>query len=179
MMAKRNDRTAAATKAKDGMDLTSMIDVTFLLLIFFICTLEYKKLEGKLTAYLPSEFGSDMRPVVPLEKLEIRVDVIDEGEKVAPGTGDVATAAPYVPGVHARYRFRERRFNIKIGVESFSSDDLDDVAERLNQLAAIDADRPVAIDPRRGVVTDDVVQVLDLVLDAQFTKISFAGSHEN
>jgi hypothetical protein len=53
------------------------------------------------------------------------------------------------------------------------------VAARLRDLGSIDAERPVTIDPRRGVVTDDVVRVLDLVLDAKFTKISFAGSYEN
>ncbi|MDF1837417.1 MAG: biopolymer transporter ExbD, partial [Planctomycetota bacterium] len=39
------------------MDMTPMIDVTFLLLIFFMCTLKFKVLEGKLTAYLPKDVG--------------------------------------------------------------------------------------------------------------------------
>jgi hypothetical protein len=81
--------------------------------------------------------------------------------------------------VHKRYRYRGRSFSIKIGVQNFSSDDLGAVAARLRDLGSIDAERPVTIDPRRGVVTDDVVRVLDLVLDAKFTKISFAGSYEN
>jgi biopolymer transport protein ExbD len=178
-MAERKNRVALATKAKDGMDLTSMIDVTFLLLIFFICTLEYKKLEGKLSAHLPKDMGTADRPVVPLEKLAIRLDVVEEGEKVAPGSGSTANAAPYVPGTHPRFRYRGRVFDVKVGVDTFSSDDLDAVAARLRDLGAIDAERPVTIDPRRGVVTDDVVRVLDLVLDAGFTKVSFAGSHEN
>jgi hypothetical protein len=178
-MADRKERMATATKARDGMDLTSMIDVTFLLLIFFICTLKYKKLEGKLSAYLPKDFGSNPTQVDPVEKLDIRLDVVNEGEKVAPGNDDVAGAALYVPGVHKRYRYRGRSFSIKIGVQNFSSDDLPSVAARLRDLGSIDAERPVTIDPRRGVVTDDVVRVLDLVLDAKFTKISFAGSYEN
>ena len=177
-MAERKDRMAVATKARDGMDLTSMIDVTFLLLIFFICTLEYKKLEGKLSAHLPKDMGTSDQSVVPLEKLAIRLDVVDEGERVAPGSGSVATAPHYVPGTHPRYRYRGRVFDVKIGVDTYSSQDLEAVAARLRDLGAIDAERPVTIDPRRGVVTDDVVRVLDLVLDAGFTKVSFAGSYE-
>ena len=34
------------------------------------------------------------------------------------------------------------------------------------------------LDPRTGVVAEDVVKVLDRVLDAGFTKVSFAGSYE-
>ena len=37
--------------------MTPMIDVTFLLLIFFMCTLKFKILEGKLGAYLPKDVG--------------------------------------------------------------------------------------------------------------------------
>jgi len=177
-MSDRKERMEKATKVNDKLDLTSMIDVTFLLLIFFILTLKVKKLEGKLSAFLPKDFGSQTTQVDPVEKLDIRLDVVNEGEKIAPA-GDVSTAALYVPGVHKRYRYRGRSFSIKIGVQNFSSDDLEAVAARLRDLGSIDAERPVTIDPRRGVVTDDVVRVLDLVLDAKFTKISFAGSYEN
>ncbi|MEL6716433.1 MAG: biopolymer transporter ExbD, partial [Planctomycetota bacterium] len=38
---------------KHELEMTPMIDVTFLLLIFFMCTLKFKVLEGKLGAYLP------------------------------------------------------------------------------------------------------------------------------
>ena len=36
---------------KCELQMTPMIDVTFLLLIFFMCTLKFKVLEGKLGAY--------------------------------------------------------------------------------------------------------------------------------
>ena len=45
----------AAEKA--DMDMTPMIDVTFLLLIFFMCTLHFKTLEGMLQSYLPKDQG--------------------------------------------------------------------------------------------------------------------------
>ena len=39
------------------MSMTSMIDVTFLLLIFFLCGQKFKVLENKLDTYLPKDTG--------------------------------------------------------------------------------------------------------------------------
>lgn len=39
------------------LHLTPMIDVTFLLLIFFMCSIKFKRLDGKLSTYLPREVG--------------------------------------------------------------------------------------------------------------------------
>ena len=55
------------------MEMTPMIDVTFLLLIFFLCTIKFKTLEGKLSAYLPEGRGREHQPrAEPKEKVEIR-----------------------------------------------------------------------------------------------------------
>ena len=79
--------------------MTPMVDVTFLLLIFFMCTIKFKKLEGKLAAYLPKDMGLNNTQVDPVEKLDIRLDVINEGTKLAPRRD-----GPFQPGVHARYQ---------------------------------------------------------------------------
>ena len=63
------------------LDMTPMIDVTFLLLIFFMCTLKFKTLDGKLSAYLPKDVGVNTTPAEPKEKIEIRMDL------KAPGKG--------------------------------------------------------------------------------------------
>jgi len=39
------------------LHLTPMIDVTFLLLIFFMCSIKFKRLDGTLATYLPREAG--------------------------------------------------------------------------------------------------------------------------
>lgn len=44
------------------LELTPMIDVTFLILVFFLCTLSFKTLEGKLAAYLPLAEGLRTTP---------------------------------------------------------------------------------------------------------------------
>ncbi len=51
------------------MEMTPMIDVTFLLLIFFMCTLKFKTLEGKLAAYLPKDVGVNQTDAEPIEKV--------------------------------------------------------------------------------------------------------------
>ncbi len=69
---------------KIEMEMTPMIDVTFLLLIFFICTLKFKTLEGKLAAYLPKDVGVNQSQAEPIEKVEILLKVRVEGNKLEP-----------------------------------------------------------------------------------------------
>jgi len=56
-MAKSKSKTRDAIKEEVKLELTPMIDVTFLILIFFMCTLKFKTLEGKLVSYLPTDRG--------------------------------------------------------------------------------------------------------------------------
>ncbi len=62
----------AATSPVEG-DLTPMIDVTFLLLVFFLCTLAFRPLEGRLEALLPKDGGEarDHDLAILLEPLEL------------------------------------------------------------------------------------------------------------
>ncbi|QDU85657.1 Biopolymer transport protein ExbD/TolR [Planctomycetes bacterium Pla163] len=173
MASRRKKQMKELTESKADMEMTPMIDVTFLLLIFFMCTIKFKKLEGKLAAYLPKDIGQNTTQVDPVEKLDIRLDVVVEGEKRAPDG-----IAAYKPGVHPRFNYVDRVFSIKIGPREFTSDQIEEVADRLRVFASDDPERPVTIDPRRGIVMEDVVRVLDRVLDAGFTKVSFAGSYE-
>ena len=64
------------------MEMTPMIDVTFLLLIFFLLTIKFKILEGKLSAYLPKDVGVNSSPAEPKEKVEITIHVEQAGDKV-------------------------------------------------------------------------------------------------
>ena len=54
---KKESELARFSKETCDLPMTPMIDVTFLLLIFFMCTLKFKTLEGKLAAYLPKDVG--------------------------------------------------------------------------------------------------------------------------
>ena len=41
----------------EGADMTPMIDVVFQLLIFFMLTMQFKEIEGKLLSQLPKDKG--------------------------------------------------------------------------------------------------------------------------
>jgi biopolymer transport protein ExbD len=58
------------------LQMTPMIDVTFLLLIFFLCSIKFKVLDGKLSTYLPKDVGvnvSMMDRKEDLERMEVRL----------------------------------------------------------------------------------------------------------
>ena len=69
-MAKRSHMKDVQEDAE--MDMTPMIDVVFLLIIFFLC-IEFKTLEAKLPAYLPKDRGSQSTPEEPVEQLSIKI----------------------------------------------------------------------------------------------------------
>jgi len=62
-------------KEKHELEMTPMIDVTFLLLIFFMCTLKFKTLEGKLAAYLPKDVGVNQADAEPIDNHECHCNV--------------------------------------------------------------------------------------------------------
>ena len=78
----KRDGIRAIAEEEQKLEMTPMIDVTFLLLVFFLCTLRFKSLEGKLGAYLPKELGlvedESFSPPIPVD---VRLSV------VAPGVG--------------------------------------------------------------------------------------------
>ena len=61
---------------EDKVDLTPMIDVTFLLLIYFMVTTMLKQPEAELSIQLPGKPQSS--DVTPMEMLKVRIG--DEGE---------------------------------------------------------------------------------------------------
>ena len=61
-------------------DMTPMIDVVFLMIIFFIC-IEFKVLESKLDAFLPTDKGSQSTVVEPEEQLSIKIHVEAKGNR--------------------------------------------------------------------------------------------------
>lgn len=155
-------------------DMTPMIDVTFLLLIFFIVTLKFKVLEGRLDAALPKDRGTSTSQAEEIEKVDIMLFVADPGELVDD---------PQMKGLQM---FENRRIRIEIGQNKWYfnpfnvADTLDPIPELRVFLSTFDkAETPVSIDARKGVVYGDVVVLLDVVVREKFEKVSFAGSLEN
>jgi biopolymer transport protein ExbD len=76
MMPKRS-RGGSALEDEVKISMTPMIDVTFLILVFFMCTLQFKTLEAKLAAFLPTDRGVDGEPIVQSEPVRISLRVVD------------------------------------------------------------------------------------------------------
>jgi biopolymer transport protein ExbD len=152
------------------MEMTPMIDVTFLLLIFFMCTIKFKTLEGKLSAYLPKDVGQSTSEAEPKEKVEIKLTVLEEGNRLSldgkgPWKGE------------ARFIYDSTR-SIQYSVGPKKTTNVDDIADWLKRAHRDDPERGCTIDARKGVVYQDVVQVLDRAIEADFSDITFVGSYE-
>jgi len=69
-------RVSRQPRDDDSRQLTSMIDVVFLLLIFFITTLNFRVIEGRLETQLPKDRGGNAGSVQELlEPIEVRVEL--------------------------------------------------------------------------------------------------------
>lgn len=167
------------------LEMTPMIDVTFLLLIFFICTIKFKTLEGKLSAFLPKDVGGHPTIAEPHEKLAIVVTVLCEGTKLDPASAGALESrnpelvARWSGTSSSRFVFgADRVLQYKLGPHVTS--DLAEVEQRLARLferasASSDVEPALTVDPRAGVVYEDVVLLLDRAIDANYRDISFVG----
>jgi len=74
-----SNKTQELAKEENTMDMTPMIDVTFQLLIFFMCSLNFKTEEGMLLSHLPKDQGifSVAAKTNPYE--QIRIQLIKAG----------------------------------------------------------------------------------------------------
>jgi len=174
----KNQINKEQSQTKIELAMTPMIDVTFQLLIFFLCTIKFKTLEGKLGAYLPKDVGINTQPADPLEKVEIRIEVFKEGKKVWVFDQSVE----YVEEEHARhYVFSGRQLRFFVGPRGTS--DFEELRswlkDQVNVARQADGSpRPVGLDPRSGVVNEEVVKVLDAAWEVGFREITFVGSYE-
>ena len=77
----RRRRRPSGTAETDPEDLnmTPMIDIVFQLLIFFMLTLQFKEVEGKLMSVLPKDKGPRDTIVLPIIP-EVRVIICADGE---------------------------------------------------------------------------------------------------
>ncbi len=145
-----------------GPDLTSMIDVTFLLLIFFIVTMKFNTLEGRLDSALPRGFGLTEDPQDPIEKIDIRLLVARAGELVPDPASDR----------HQIYRGRVMTY--QVGTRSWR--DLDSLRAFLADIE-IEGTK-VTVDATEDTVYGDVIPIFDLLIDMGFEGVSFSGARQ-
>jgi biopolymer transport protein ExbD len=175
-MAKKRKKRRKVEEVKP--DMTPMIDVTFLLLVFFIVTLKFKILEGRLDAALPKDRGTNTSPAEEIEKIDILMFVAEPGELV--------TELSETGKNTGLKKFEGRTIRLEVGAKKFRYNPMTEFPEELRTFLRAGiassvydtAETPVSIDARKGVVYGDVIRVLDVVIEEEFEKVSFAGTHE-
>lgn len=133
-----------------GASMTPMIDVVFLLLIFFVCTASFQPVETLLPSDLLLAGAGDLD--VPLEKTPKLERVVIYLERAAGQT---------------TWRVNETR-----------CEGLGKLRALLAKLAAIETSLPVVVDPAHDVPLGEVVHGYDAARAAGFVDIKFAASAE-
>lgn len=158
---KKKKRDTGETKG----DMTPMIDITFQLLIFFIVTLKFRVLEGRLDAALPKDMGIQTTEVAKIEKIDVLIQVADPGRKVPD------------PEYRNRSKYEGRRIRYQVGTSTFNN--LNQLEQFLNTIPKQDREeQPVTLAPKERTISQDVVEVLDVIVNLGFTTITFEGSFE-
>lgn len=152
---------------KARVDMTPMIDVTFLLLIFFLC-LEFKSLESKLPSRLPKDVGPSASPVEPTETLALRIEVTSPGTRVA----DTRNPARYeLEGHRCAYWVGRRRAPDLGALESALRRA---VALRVPGPSGTLGPRPLVVESGPGCRYGDVTAALDIAQASGFSDVRFA-----
>jgi biopolymer transport protein ExbD len=139
------------TEAAPG--LMSMIDVVFLLLIFFICTMSFRVIDGRLEAELPKGVGPNPGEVTELlEPIDLWVL-----------TDPVAAASP------------ETGFETRVRVGHGATYPVHRLPDVLASVRALNPDTHVLIHAGDQVTHGQVVSVVDACIASDLIAITFAG----
>jgi biopolymer transport protein ExbD len=132
---------------EEGWELpTSMIDVVFLLLIFFLCASKFRQLERRLDAFLPKDKGPSA--------MQVQVRQLDE-------------IVLHVTALQSR-DLQVPQFRIR----NWSTHDPNELYSHLARLKSV-GDMPVVIDGRPLCPFRHVMTALDCCARAQLTKVEF------
>ena len=129
--------------------MTPMIDVVFLLLIFFVWTASFQVVEYLLPSKISAQTGTGADAEIPPELIDL--------EQVVVRLIANETAVQWI-------------MNDEI------LDGLTDVEARLVQVASIRNDIPVIVDPDQEIQLGNVIDVYDAAMRAGFHSIQFTTS---
>lgn len=128
--------------------MTPMIDVVFLLLVFFVWTVSFQLVEQVLQSQLSSQIGSepseieDPPPEVDFEQVVVKIGW---------------------DGTQPTWRLNDQPL-----------DSLESLQQQLTTICGIKADAPVILDPAGSVPLGHVIEAFDVSMLAGFVEVSFA-----
>ncbi|MHC5057344.1 MAG: ExbD/TolR family protein [Planctomycetota bacterium] len=154
-----------------------MIDVVFLLLIFFMCSMQFKSVEQKLDADLPKNEGQNPIPKKVEQPTEIRVkiywansqgQVIYNNKMAFPADWPGVRVPLSIAGAHIAMKVNK----LQIRNSAAGGPDLNELARTLRDLVARN-EMPVVIDARASVPFRFVIGALDACARADARDVKF------
>ena len=157
----------ASENEKAVGDLTPLIDIAFLILIFFMC-LPFRSLDAKLESHLPAAGnGIDLLRVVPLNEFMIKIHILGRNEQTRSWGGGEQVLAPS----RALYKFENGR----------TTDDLDVVLAHIRRMQRAASGLPhttvrgeIKAGPR--VQHKYIIAVLNRFAEAKLKDVDFYGT---
>ncbi len=152
----RREREDPAKAARSTMNMTPMIDVTFQLIVVFLCCMKFRTLDQKLEAFLP-QGGPDPRLVPVLPETHLTVELHRR-----PGEG--ATEV----------RVLGTRLGMATDAATWRS-----LSRRIDAIHRRDEGMKGRIEASPEVPHGEVMAALDAFLGANLTKVVFRGTPIN
>ena len=165
-MASRAIEEAMADEGK--IELTPLIDVAFLILIFFMC-LPFKTLDGKLQAFLPTDKGINPIEQDPVNEIMVSVHIVarkEEAHRFGPDEKPLIVQMP----TEVRYKFGDRE-----------TDDLNSILKWIDEARAAakgTENSKVKGEIKAGhkVPHKYIVALLNKFAEAKLEKVDFYGT---
>lgn len=136
-----------------SLNLISMVDIVFLLLIFFMLQMRFHQVEGILPNKLPKTQGLAASSQVPMSPLRVMVRQVGDGP--TDYVVSIAQMAPPLPQNFIDLYVRLRQIQKTPGYSD---------------------ETPVVIVPQGEVKWDHVINAYNAAVRAEFTRIHFAAS---
>ena len=144
----------ARPAASMTLNLTAMIDVIFLLLIYFVITASFTPGEGILTAKLPQGTGTAGTLKLPTQPLRIVI--------TAAGVSDFRLSIQGHQALHDFNQLYEALVRLQFDPKTSRT------------LGTYKVDDPVIINPQKDVRWQHVVNAFNAAVRARYTHIAFA-----
>ncbi len=171
------------------LDMTPMIDVTFLLLVFFIMTFKFKTTEGLIQSYLPRDRGTGTsKAKIPTEtRIRILWYALDSNTETTDKHGRAVIRIDREEIPTRQYTDEDHRCRVKGCGQFHGAPDMDALFEFLLKRKAAyvpppgrdpSKGMPVIIDARPKVPFKYVVEVLNECVKAGIQDVTFAAAEK-
>lgn len=172
---RRQRRKKSTEEVKSELDMTSMIDVVFLLLIFFMCATKFKDPEGSLRSWLPRDRGTgkSSSKMIPGARITLQRD----GNKIICWADQATVPFESSWDMNDTVQASQYYFEAEYGIQG---PDLDAVTQHLqlrkDTYSGVGAKGlPVIIDFAEDVPSRYVVDIVNICKALKIDDVAFAA----